>query len=210
MESELRGIGETARACGLTVTALRFYDRVGVLVPAVVDPATGYRRYAEHQIRPARLLAGLRRVGMPLADIQAPAGQASAQPLDHDFPDYRRVLGDRLRRDVTHRLTVDVPTLRAALTPGTAPTVVREHHGTAYDVAILAVAADGTLDVVREDSWHADDPNRIAVNREFLLQALAATGHTQLVLELDGPITPLALRIPDSRSSLSVLMPVRL
>jgi DNA polymerase III subunit beta len=69
VESDLRSIGEMARVSGLTVSALRFYDRAGVLVPAVVDPATGYRRSAECQIRPARLLAGLRRVGMPLAEI---------------------------------------------------------------------------------------------------------------------------------------------
>ncbi len=31
MESELLSIGELARASGLTVSALRFYDRCGVL-----------------------------------------------------------------------------------------------------------------------------------------------------------------------------------
>jgi len=41
----MRGIGEVARASGLSVSALRFYDGAGVLVPAEVDPATGYRRY---------------------------------------------------------------------------------------------------------------------------------------------------------------------
>ena len=65
----MRGIGEMARASGLSVSALRFHDGAGVLVPAEVDPATGYRRYADHQIRSARLVAGLRRVGMPVAEI---------------------------------------------------------------------------------------------------------------------------------------------
>lgn len=37
------GIGQMARECGLTVSALRFYDGAGVLVPARVDPHTGYR-----------------------------------------------------------------------------------------------------------------------------------------------------------------------
>jgi DNA-binding transcriptional MerR regulator len=39
----MRSIGEMARASGLTVSALRFYDGAGVLVPAFVDPETGYR-----------------------------------------------------------------------------------------------------------------------------------------------------------------------
>jgi DNA polymerase III sliding clamp (beta) subunit (PCNA family) len=88
--------------------------------------------------------------------------------------------------------------------------VVREHHGVAYDVAVLAVDADGTLDIVGEDSWQADAAGHVAVNREFLLDALAAAGHSQLVLEFDGPITPLAVRVPDRGSSFSILMPVRL
>ena len=62
-------IGEVARASGLTASALRFYDREGVLVPADVDAVTGYRRYAVAQVRAARLLASLRRVGMPLAEV---------------------------------------------------------------------------------------------------------------------------------------------
>ena len=62
-------IGEVARASGLSASALRFYDREGVLVPADVDPWTGYRRYAAGQLRAARLVASLRRVGMPLAEV---------------------------------------------------------------------------------------------------------------------------------------------
>ena len=42
-----------------------------MLVPALVDPVTGYRWYTDDQVAPARLVAGLRRVGMPLAEIGA-------------------------------------------------------------------------------------------------------------------------------------------
>ncbi|MEU4041308.1 MerR family transcriptional regulator [Streptomyces antibioticus] len=70
MENEMRSIGELARDCGLSVSALRFYDRAGVLVPAWVDPVSGYRWYEPEQLEEARLLARLRRAGMPLADIR--------------------------------------------------------------------------------------------------------------------------------------------
>jgi DNA polymerase III sliding clamp (beta) subunit (PCNA family) len=359
----MHSIGEMARASGLTVSALRFYDHAGVLVPEMVDPETGYRWYAEDQIRLARLVAGLRRVGMPLADITwvlgtlpdtatvrrlleehlrrlvdgladarrelsrvhalldseenamthvatratvssadlaaaidtvrfavshdpelpvlggvlveiepaavrivatdryrlavaetsatdvsgpqvqviAPASfidqtrtlladtdkvtltvgpgkigveaqgrQASAQPLDYEFPDYRRLLDDHLRGQASNQVTVDVPALRQALAPGTAPTVVREHRGVSCDVAVLAVDADGVLAIVGEDAWQADEYGHVAVNREFLLDALDAAGHSQLVLELDGPIKPLAVRIPGNQHSFSILMPIRL
>jgi DNA polymerase III sliding clamp (beta) subunit (PCNA family) len=65
----MRSIGEMARDSGLGVSALRFYDRAGVLVPAWVDPGSGYRWYAPEQVDEARLLVRLRRAGMPLADI---------------------------------------------------------------------------------------------------------------------------------------------
>lgn len=66
-ESDHLTIGEVARASGLSVSALRFYDRQGVLVPAAVDAATGYRWYAPDQLADAKLVARLRRIGVPLA-----------------------------------------------------------------------------------------------------------------------------------------------
>jgi DNA polymerase III subunit beta len=360
VESELRSIGELARASGLTVSALRFYDSAGVLVPAMVEPGSGYRRYAEHQVRTARLVASLRRVGMSLAQINAVLGQlpdaeavrrlldvhllrletgladarrelsrahalltaeeksvtttqvtmaaadlaaaldmvrfavsqdpelpalggirvevepaalrlvatdryrlavcetaavavsgppaqvtapasfledtrallagaeqvtltidaatisaaahgrrASGQPLHDEFPDYRRLLREHTPSPGTHRIPIDVPALRAALAPGIAPPVTREHHGRTYQVAVLAVDPGGNLAVLAPDAGPSDSP-RIAVNREFLLQALESSGRGQLLLELDGPITPLAIRVPDDERNFSILMPVRL
>ncbi|MFD4343680.1 MerR family transcriptional regulator [Streptomyces coelicoflavus] len=90
----MRSIGEMARDSGLGVSALRFYDRAGVLVPARVDPASGYRWYAPEQLDEARVLARLRRAGMPLADIRlALAGWSGADP---DL--VRRLLQAHLRR----------------------------------------------------------------------------------------------------------------
>ncbi|MBC2878990.1 MULTISPECIES: MerR family transcriptional regulator [Streptomyces] len=63
-------IGAFARASRLSPKALRLYDDLGLLPPARVDPATGYRFYAPGQLERARLVAWLRRVGMPLARIR--------------------------------------------------------------------------------------------------------------------------------------------
>jgi DNA-binding transcriptional MerR regulator len=340
----MRGIGEMARASGLSVSALRFYDGAGVLVPAEVDPATGYRRYADDQVRSARLVAGLRRVGMPVAEIaraikepdrvreildrhvrrledgladakrelsrihamldleerlmtrvtlpaatlaacldavrfaasptqdvpalggvlvetdgdallimatdryrlasaRVPAaidgpgarfvlpmdfvesvrpglagddpvtlefdagrvrlGTAEAAPIDADYPDVRRVL--EATGDDRRALDVDVAALRDAIVA--APSVRREHAGQAYEISILGFDPTGTLRVAAEAEWAADADAHVAVNREFLLQALDAGGAGQLVLELDGPIKPLIVRAADDRFSL--LMPVR-
>lgn len=66
----LMTIGAFARAARLTPKALRLYDRVGLLVPAAVDPESGYRLYDPVQLPVARLVAQLRRLGMPLATVR--------------------------------------------------------------------------------------------------------------------------------------------
>ncbi|MFE5881515.1 MerR family transcriptional regulator [Streptomyces hydrogenans] len=62
-------IGDFARATGLSAKALRRYDELGLLRPDRVDPYSGYRYYADAQTDRARLIAWLRRIGMPLADV---------------------------------------------------------------------------------------------------------------------------------------------
>jgi len=78
---DLLTIGAFARASRLSPKALRLYDELGLLRPAQVDPVSGYRFYAPAQLERARLVAWLRRLGMPLARIHmvcdAEPGQAA-------------------------------------------------------------------------------------------------------------------------------------
>jgi serine/threonine protein phosphatase PrpC len=74
----LMSSGEFARTSGLTRKALRLYDELGLLTPARVDPQTGYRFYAPAQLEQARLVAWLRRLGMPLASIRAMGALSAA------------------------------------------------------------------------------------------------------------------------------------
>jgi PPM family protein phosphatase len=80
---ELMSSGEFARASGLSRKALRLYDELDLLPPATVDPANGYRSYDRAQLEQARLVAWLRRLGMPLASIRKvstlPPQQAAAE-----------------------------------------------------------------------------------------------------------------------------------
>src|SRR6266566_7193629 len=68
---ELMTSGAFARASGLSRKALRLYDELGLLPPARVDPYSGYRFYAPAQLEQARLVAWLRRLGMPLTAIRS-------------------------------------------------------------------------------------------------------------------------------------------
>jgi DNA-binding transcriptional MerR regulator len=67
---DLMSIGEFARLSRLSPKALRLYDELGLLPPARVDPDSGYRWYATDQLDNARLVASLRQIGVPLAEIQ--------------------------------------------------------------------------------------------------------------------------------------------
>jgi len=68
---ESLSIGEFARRCRLSPKALRRYDEMGLLTPARVDAASGYRIYQVDQLEQARLVAALRQLDVPLADIKA-------------------------------------------------------------------------------------------------------------------------------------------
>lgn len=59
-------IGRFARLSGLSVKALRHYDETGLLQPARVDPATGYRWYRAGQARDGAIISVLRSMGVPL------------------------------------------------------------------------------------------------------------------------------------------------
>jgi DNA-binding transcriptional MerR regulator len=68
---ELMSIGAFAQRTRLSPKALRLYDELGLLAPARVDESSGYRYYDASQLEQARLVAALRRLGMPLAEVKA-------------------------------------------------------------------------------------------------------------------------------------------
>jgi DNA-binding transcriptional MerR regulator len=63
-------IGEFARRSRLSAKALRLYDELGLLPPARVDEGSGYRFYEPDQLGQARLIAALRQLQVPLAQIK--------------------------------------------------------------------------------------------------------------------------------------------
>jgi DNA-binding transcriptional MerR regulator len=65
------GIGEFANRSRLSARALRIYDELGLLAPARVDEDSGYRFYEPGQLKQARLIASLRQLHFPLAEIKA-------------------------------------------------------------------------------------------------------------------------------------------
>jgi DNA-binding transcriptional MerR regulator len=63
-------IGRFARLTELSVKALRYYAEIGLLEPARVDEATGYRYYALEQVGRADAIRRLRDLELPLEDVR--------------------------------------------------------------------------------------------------------------------------------------------
>lgn len=130
-DEDLLTIGAFAARARLSPKALRLYDRLGLLSPAYVDEASGYRYYRTAQTERARLVALLRQLDMPLAligelvELVEQDGPAAAERLAAYWADVearlagRRTLAEYLRGQLSGRSsemygkfvveTVDVP-----------------------------------------------------------------------------------------------------
>jgi len=63
-------IGEFAELGGVSAKTLRFYDEIGVLRPASVDPRTGYRHYLPQQLEDLAYVLALKNLGVSLAQLR--------------------------------------------------------------------------------------------------------------------------------------------
>jgi DNA-binding transcriptional MerR regulator len=109
-------IGDFSRATRLSAKTLRFYHQVGLLAPARVDPANGYRLYTTEQIADAQVIRHFRALDMPLEQIR----EVLTAP---QVADRHELISARLAR-MEAQLAVTrtaVASLRSLLEPPTAP-----------------------------------------------------------------------------------------
>ncbi|MGI5157854.1 MerR family transcriptional regulator [Microbispora sp. CA-102843] len=71
MNDDLLSIGQFARLARLSVKQLRHYATLGLLEPAWIDPASGYRYYRAAQARDALVIGLLRSLDVPLPVVAA-------------------------------------------------------------------------------------------------------------------------------------------
>lgn len=107
-------IGRFSRCSGLSAKALRLYDELGLLCPAAIDIATGYRSYSPEQLPLAQRIKLLRSLEMPLAEIRALLAVADPEAararlarhrdwLEARIGDYERALIDLKALDRWYR-----------------------------------------------------------------------------------------------------------
>lgn len=157
-------IGAFAHATRLSAKALRRYDELGLLRPVRVDPYSGYRYYAPEQLERARLVAWLRRIGMPLARIGAVCDLYDASDRAGAAREVRaywaRVEADTAaRRDLAsflvEHLSADLPQALSGGLPGnedTTMTTTRE-----LTIRYAAVTDRGLVRETNQDAAYAGE-----------------------------------------------------
>ena len=98
-------IGIFSRITGLSHRALRLYADRGLLPPAHVDPATGYRYYDVHSIRAAEMIRLLRRLDVPLGEMRLYIDAAATDRVEETIGQQRaRLEQEQARLDAAIRL----------------------------------------------------------------------------------------------------------
>lgn len=150
---ELLTIGAFARAAGLSPKALRLYDELGLLRPTAVDGESGYRYYDPAQVERARLIAWLRRLGMPLARIrrvcELPAPAAAEAVAGY----WEQVLAETSRRGQLATFLVDYLSGRGSAV---------EDATTMLGIRYAAASRSGLVRTSNEDTAYAG-PRLLAV-----------------------------------------------
>jgi PPM family protein phosphatase len=208
---QLLTIGAFARAARLSPKALRLYDELGLLRPVEVDPASGYRYYSPDQLDRARLVAWLRRLGMPLARIAqviALPRQAAAEAVGAYWQEVeieisaRRELATTL---VDHLCGKDTATTDATTTLRWASACER---GLVRRTNQDAVHADGGLLAVADGFGPAEAPSA----SEAAIGALARAGVSagEVLNALDDALSEAAAAVtaigPPSGTTLTALV----
>ncbi|MCV7213811.1 MerR family transcriptional regulator [Mycobacterium crocinum] len=96
-------IQEVSRQSGLTESALRYYERIGLIDPVPRDESSGHRRYPPELVEAIESLSCLRSTGMSVHDMRTYVdnmrrGTAAAADQRQLFDDHARRLADDIAR----------------------------------------------------------------------------------------------------------------
>lgn len=142
----LLSIGEFAQLTHLSIRTLRRYHDTGLLAPARVDDATGYRYYEAEQIPAAQVIHRLRQLDVPLAEVRRVL--SSRDPAER-----ADLIARHLQRleDQMERTRIAVASLQRLLRPEPAALRVELRQVPAATVA----AVEATVDLDEVLGWYA-------------------------------------------------------
>lgn len=192
-------IGDFATFTQVSVPALRLWDRRGILVPARVDPDTGYRYYRAEQAVVVQRILALKELGFTLGQIgpilaDPPSTEAIAGMLA-----IRRAEAERDRRQAEERILAIEATLR---TLDRSP----DMH-TAYDIVRKISPAVRLASTSQRLGSDADDPQRLFAAFGQLFGDLSAALDAEGVAPI-GPAWSLYDRSDDAGIVVHAALPI--
>jgi DNA-binding transcriptional MerR regulator len=168
---ELLTVGLVAGQSGLTPKALRHYDRIGLLRPAHVNHATGYRLYRGDQVAEARLVHLLRSLDLPLDQVRVAVAawkNGDAPTIGEVVRRHRGRLDARVTRlrgalhRIDHLLTEGIDTTMSELNATKATTMSAPGTGSVSDARMLAAQLfNETWRLMEQEDRTRDDDDRM-------------------------------------------------
>jgi len=210
-------IGEFSRITHLSIRTLRRYHDQDLLVPAQVDPVSGYRYYSPAQVRPALMIRRFRDLDLPLADLRRYLQAEAHRDSETGRDETDQILAAHLRRleDRLGRTQRAVESLRELLDPSIERTVSLEVLPPQRVLAVSLEVAPGS-----DLTWYDDamrDLDRAVGRRPVLppggryAHQLFTEGHGHATVYLpaeaprpaDAPASVRELRLPERTAAVS-------
>jgi DNA-binding transcriptional MerR regulator len=137
-------IGDFSRATHLSVKTLRHYHRLGLLIPAEVDPDSSYRRYSTEQIPTAQVIRRFRDVDMSLDRIGAVLAAPDVDARNALIADHLALLEEGLVQ------TQEAVASLRGLLQGPSPALAMEHRS---EPALQTAAISQTVELDDLGPW---------------------------------------------------------
>lgn len=131
-------IGDFSRLSQVSVKALRYYDRLGLLTPAHIDPYTAYRYYTADQLPRLNRILALKDLGLSLEEI----GTILASELS---PEQLGTLLRQKREEIARQLAEEQA--RLARVDARLKQIADENDEQDSDVVIKPVAAQDMIGI---------------------------------------------------------------
>ena len=106
MRSKFLSISEFAEISRCSTYSLRYYERIGALLPAYVDENTGYRYYNPQQAYQARLIKLGIDVGLPPKDMKRYFYETDVYDMDDVLATFEQLAAQRMRNAYVEQLRV--------------------------------------------------------------------------------------------------------
>ncbi|WP_239255658.1 MerR family transcriptional regulator [Listeria ilorinensis] len=100
-------IGEMAKKNDLSIQRLRYYDKIGLLVPAYTDSTSGYRYYQPEQAEQLSFIQALQYMGFSLQEIKQYLKNADPNSLPDLLTKYRKRLDEEEIRIARKKRLID-------------------------------------------------------------------------------------------------------